>query len=504
MVHTKCTDYNLTDLDRQDENGCTMTINILPDDVLLEIFDLCRQDSNLHWSLYPDFTWFSVWGPNGLVHVCRRWRQLIFGSPRRLDLQLPCTHRTPVRKNLDCWPPIPIAIRFCPDLFSLSIDEEDSLFAACEHPDRIRQICLDEIDNSVLSKVFLMMRQPFPVLTHLTIRALYYGERPVIPSGFLAPCLQYMYLEGIPCPELPILLSSPSDIVHLYLNDTLLQKPEVVVACLAALPRLEFLHIEFEYHIEYDSAESMATSRPYRTLLPPITRTSFPVLSSFEFFGTSEYLEDLISQIDSPRLDQIYIEYSYQPFDIQIAQLFQFIDSSEDSKLTLIRHARVDIVTHRVWIVLDPCPGSHLDQHPVEISTRWLWIGGQKVFLAKLFGQPSALLSRVVHLELNQVRAIENCRDEDWLNILRPFSATRTLLLTVDFAGDNTVTLGDINVTGEMVAEILPVLDLICIEDKPVSCIEKFLATRRLSGRPVTIAKSKAEFLDRAKSYVTE
>jgi hypothetical protein len=55
-----CNDYNLTDLYHKDENGCTMTINMLPDDVLLEIFDQCRQD--------PDRNWFFVWGPNGLVH----------------------------------------------------------------------------------------------------------------------------------------------------------------------------------------------------------------------------------------------------------------------------------------------------------------------------------------------------------------------------------------------------------------------------------------------------
>jgi hypothetical protein len=28
-----------------------------------------------------------------LVHVCRRWRSIVFGSPRRLNLQLFCTSR---------------------------------------------------------------------------------------------------------------------------------------------------------------------------------------------------------------------------------------------------------------------------------------------------------------------------------------------------------------------------------------------------------------------------
>jgi hypothetical protein len=241
---------------------------MLPDDVLLEIFDQCRQD--------PDFNWFFVWGPNGLVHVCQRWRRLVFGSPRRLDLQLPCTYGTPLRKNLSCWPPIPITIHFG-DNKCLSLGDEDSLFAAFEHPGRIRQVHL-RLMNPLLSQVFMAMRQQFPVLTHLTLEWLYYQRPPSLPSGFLggsAPCLQYLHLEGTPLPELPTLLSSTSDIVHLYLNDILSISSELMVLYLAELPRLEFLHIQFK----------SGTSRPDRRLLPPITRNLLPALSSFEFWG---------------------------------------------------------------------------------------------------------------------------------------------------------------------------------------------------------------------------
>ncbi|KAH9968522.1 hypothetical protein BGW80DRAFT_1337992, partial [Lactifluus volemus] len=36
------------------------------------------------------------WKWHRLVHVCRRWRHIIFDSPRSLDLQLFCTYGTPV------------------------------------------------------------------------------------------------------------------------------------------------------------------------------------------------------------------------------------------------------------------------------------------------------------------------------------------------------------------------------------------------------------------------
>jgi hypothetical protein len=57
-------------------------------------------------------------------------------------------------------------------------------------------------------------------------------------------------------------------------------------------------------------------------------------------------------------------------------------------------------------------------------------------------------------------------------------------------------------VTGEMVAEVLPVLDFIYLDALPTSCVEKFLAARRISGHPVTVIDTEAEFEERVKSYV--
>ncbi len=81
-----------------------MTINMLPDDVLLEIF---------HWYLdedpsYPNPEELEEW--QTLVHVCRKWRNVVLGSPRRLNLQLLYDGRRPVKEMLDVWPPFPIAI----------------------------------------------------------------------------------------------------------------------------------------------------------------------------------------------------------------------------------------------------------------------------------------------------------------------------------------------------------------------------------------------------------
>jgi hypothetical protein len=46
-----------------------------------------------------------------LARVRRRWRSVVFQSPRRLDLRLLCTPETPVRDTVDIWPPLPLIIK---------------------------------------------------------------------------------------------------------------------------------------------------------------------------------------------------------------------------------------------------------------------------------------------------------------------------------------------------------------------------------------------------------
>ncbi|KAH9013754.1 hypothetical protein EDB85DRAFT_2157948 [Lactarius pseudohatsudake] len=178
-------------------HGRAITINVLPDNVLLDIFDTCRKDHDPSRSHHP----------------------ILFGSPRRLDLHILCTNGTRVRENLNIWPPFPIAIQY-PSYKTLTPDDEDSLFAALEHLGRIRHIDLG-LTGPQLREVATMMQVSFPILTHLALG--WKDERPPpLPSGFLGgsiPRLQHMHLNGVLFPALPVLLSSISDLTFLSLDD---------------------------------------------------------------------------------------------------------------------------------------------------------------------------------------------------------------------------------------------------------------------------------------------
>jgi hypothetical protein len=73
-----------------DQSGISqMTMDVLPDDVLLEIFDF-------HLKRTEDM---DAW--HTLIHVCRKWRHLVLSSSRRLNLRIFCTDKRPVREMLD-------------------------------------------------------------------------------------------------------------------------------------------------------------------------------------------------------------------------------------------------------------------------------------------------------------------------------------------------------------------------------------------------------------------
>ena len=149
-------------------------IDVLPDDVLLGIFkfyvDSLKKTEN------------RVVGTEGwqsLVHVCRRWRSIVFESPHRLDLQLVCTWGTRTRDGLDIWPALPLMIIAWDPMTSSGAD---NVITALGQTNRVRAVnmfcswCLFE-------EVLAVMDVSFPELTDLRLSV--FGSSPAIPDTFL-------------------------------------------------------------------------------------------------------------------------------------------------------------------------------------------------------------------------------------------------------------------------------------------------------------------------------
>ena len=467
------------------------TIYALPEDVLLDIF-FCYKEGckRYHSSSY----WAGEW--HLLVHICQRWRQLVFASPLRLDLQILCTAGTPVGKNLGIWPALPIYVHFGGShrWNGNNAHSEDNIATALEHVGRVCNVDL-LVWHSELEKITRAMQKPFPVLKTLYIH-LTDGTEPLLPGEFLggsAPRLQEIYLEGVPFLALPTLLLSTSDLVRLYLcciPQSGHISPEAMVVGLAALPRLRLFVIMFQ----------SASPRPDQVHPPPITRTVLPALTHFEFEGANEYVEDFVARIDAPQLNRIYIEYIDLLVDFRVAQLPIFMDRSVGLKSTQFRYTEVTFESNMITFRAYSRPNhSSPDQPYVQTSVVCGGLGRQVLHIAQVVSHVSATISNVVHLEFvvqlqryRQLRQLEGTDDVEWLHLFHQFSAVQTLRVSHKLAGH--VALALESITGETVAEALSSLDLIYLADQPASSIGKFVAARCLSDHPITVVETLMEF----------
>jgi hypothetical protein len=235
-----------------------ITIDMFPDEVLLEIFAfyLCGDGDEEEWQT--------------LVHVCRRWRSIAFGSPLSLNLRIVFTKFT-YPEALDIWPAFPIIIRMA----NLYGGLEYNFLTAFKHRDRICEIHIDNVSDDVFAKLLSVTETlyPFPTLAVLDIRSMKSG--PVLPNSFLggsAPSLRSLFLRGVGLKALPKLLSSAPGLVRLHLVDMWdwYIPPEVMVDSLSSLTRLEQLEIQY-----LGPRSDNPGLRP-----PPLTRTVLPVQCS--------------------------------------------------------------------------------------------------------------------------------------------------------------------------------------------------------------------------------
>ena len=112
------------------KQAMTISASVFPD-VVLEIFCFYKKEESHR---YPAWNWHI------LVHICRRWGQIAFTSPLRLDMRILWTSRNLVGKNMCIWPALPICIDFgylSDRRYGNNASDEDNIVAALEHVNRV-------------------------------------------------------------------------------------------------------------------------------------------------------------------------------------------------------------------------------------------------------------------------------------------------------------------------------------------------------------------------------
>jgi hypothetical protein len=426
----------------------------------------------------------AAWGP--LAHVCRRWRSIVFGFPRHLDLQVLCTTGTRVRDMLDIWPTLPLIIMCDGD----SGTGVDNIIAALERRDRVCRIHT-YVRSSDLEIYLAAMQQPFPELTDL---GLWSNDEtvPVVTDSFLggcAPRLEFLNLSGILFPGLLKLLLSATHLVNLHLFNIPHSgyiSPDAIVTVLSTLTSLGRLSLGFR---SPRSCPDLASRR-----LPPSTRSILPALTHFWFKGVSEYLEDLVASIDTPQLDFLDITF-FNDIIFDTPQFIQFI--SRTPTLRALEEARIEL-----W---DGSAGANFSSQrsgygnlDVTILCRgldWQLSSLEQVCTSCLPLRVLSMLEDLYFFEnpYSQLDRKDNLDSENgpWL-LLHPFTAVKNLYLSKEFAPLIAFVLQER--AESRTAQVLPALRNIFLEgfesSEPVQeGIGQFVAARQVTGHPIAVSR---------------
>ena len=343
------------------------------------------------------------------------------------------------------------------------------------------------------------MQVPFPELTGLYLSFGYpymWSDPnyfvPVLPDSFLggsAPRLRSFYLNSILFPGLPILLSSATHLVTLYLLEIPQSgyiSPEVMATCLSMLTSLESLHLEFR---SVQSFPGLKSRRPF----PPI-RSVLPTLAIFRFKGVNEYLEEFVARIDAPQLHLLSITFYIDDWiEFNATELNRFI--SRTPILGICDGARLIFLGRQAQVRLRQSHPESSDHRTVEVEIVCLEPHQQFASLA----QTCISLRPLLTMENLYIEADSNApfrwddyvKDTVWLDLLLPFTAVKNLYLSNTVLQHFGLVLQELS--GRRTIEVLPALQSILVEgfdslNPSLEGIKKFISARQLTNQPVTVS----------------
>jgi hypothetical protein len=458
-----------------------ITIEMLSEDILLEIFDFYRLNAVKQFRGSP-------WKWHRLAHVCRKWRHAISMSPRRLDLQILCTSGgASIERILGSWPTLPLIVRFKghPESHSLP----NNIAAALRHPDRLCELDLDVTGPIARSIVDESMQKPFQALkcVRITVND---ATRPslLLRSAFLGGSVQHLRelkLCGvaIPFPEIRQVLLSTNNLVDLHLSNIpndIYFSPNDLVTALSTLVQLESLTVGFH---------SPASSPPSSITPPPAQCIILPSLTFLDFHGTSEYLEEIVARIDLPSLCNIAIKLFNQIF-FELPRFCQFIPH-----LNMLGSPTEVYVTHAAELVsVSLFQGGKFWSQKCMLGTSCRRLDWQLSFVAQISTQLSPLLSSVRSLSIKEDLALptgeEDVDSTQWLELFQPFTHVTQVLV---FGRQLVPGIVQALVTEDTATEVLPELTSLHLngyrDSPPVAkAARQFVAARSLSNRTVFLS----------------
>ena len=350
--------------------------------------------------------------------------------------------------------------------------------------------------------------------------------------GGSVPSLQHLSISGFDYEGLPSLLSSAPNLISFknqYIRPQCYLSPEEMIEALAGLSKLRELIIAFSPFYPIHEFRSVGGSQSLGMCSQ--THAVFPALTRLQIEG-DKYLENLINLIDTPRLQDLYVGHpkpDHKDEELRASNLSQFISRMETFKNAQFkfRCAEVSLNCKVSSVVFnlpqDKCQQAcfrHVISDDLEPDDWSIPFVNTVPHMTNWLRQLVIIISNMQYLSIgdNGIETMEKghvLKNIDWLQLLCSFSAMEMLHVSGGLEKHITSALED--TPKEMVAQVLPVLQLLWLESldyiqdnkkgkgkpEPVS-VDQFLSLRKKSGHPVVVVKSHNEFIGRLNPYQSE
>ncbi|KAF8496774.1 hypothetical protein F5888DRAFT_1803948 [Russula emetica] len=488
----------ISDIIPQRQSSRTTSIHILDDDSLLNIFYLYRPDvtmidesenfDDVRISIIGGRRWDRQHWWCKPAQVCRRWRNLILESASFLGLHLVCTLGTPVADMLAHSPPLPLVIDYFGGDRNLTAEDEEEIFLALEQPNRVRCIRVG-MSLRGLQKLLMAIDDELPILECLVMTSGREDDAStlVFPDKIEAPHLRHLVLVGVAPPIGSRLLTTAVGLVTLCLlmgDSSTYLNPNSLLQWISSLPQLETLVI-----ITFSNRDvEMQLSH-----MPTITHVTLPNLRLLSFEGVSSYLEVLIRQIATPRLERLHIMF-FKKHTFSIPSLVRFMNATENKRLRF-DSAKLAFSDKRVRVETYPHEEKRWSSFSISVDS---WnLNGRISSMARIIDALGQVFSAVDHLILDYEEdgrsseydfEVEVDRTE-WHKLLRPFSNVKNLRVNHGLVQEFSryLRLDD----GKLPPELLPELQELTYfrSSDAGDAFTSFIDARRNAGHPVSLVR---------------
>ena len=252
------------------------------------------------------------------------------------------------------------------------------------------------------------------------------------------------------------------------------------------LTSLDTLRLDFESPQSYPGPKSRCP--------PPPTRSILPALTDFFFKGMNEYMEDLLSRIDTPRLYRLEATF-FNDIDFDTPELIRFVSRSSTASIFKAPNEAHVMFSSQIATVQIRPRAPNVERFVVNILCRepdW-----QLSSVAQICTSSLPLLSTTENVFIYELRysppdwkdGIENI---DWLDLLLPFTAVKNLYLSKQFAPRIAPVLQEITGAGGT-TEVLSTLQNLYLEGfRPSESVQEgiaqFISAQQLTNHPVAIS----------------